>query len=274
MTETPESTVLVSVADHIADVRLNRPDKHNAIGGGMLHEIVATAAALRELDDVRVVVLRGEGPSFCAGLDTANLAAMGSGDLDRDSDGMDDNYTNLSADGANRAQQVGWSWQELDVPVIAAVHGAAFGGGLNLALGADLRVMAPDAKLGFVEITWGLMPDMSATQSLRRLVGLERAKQLVLTGRRFSGADAVAWGLATELADDPTERAFEIAREIAGLNPAAVRAAKAVLNATADADTAAGFLLEASRSRELIATPDQIEAVVARLEGRTPRFEG
>jgi enoyl-CoA hydratase/carnithine racemase len=218
-------------------------------------------------------VLAGEGKSFCAGLDTANFATMMSGDLSADSENVKQTYADLSPAGANRAQQTGWLWQELAVPVIAAVQGSALGGGLNLALAADITVMAADAKLGFVEIGWGLMPDMSASQSLRRLVGADRAKLLVLTGQIFSGAEAHAWGLATELADDPVGRATEIAQAIAANNPDAVRAALRVLNHSVDSDTTAGFAEETRVSSALIGGANQIEAVRARLSNEPANFE-
>jgi len=152
------------------------------------------------------------------------------------------------------------------------VHGHALGGGLNLALGADIRVLAPDASLGFVEITWGLIPDMSASQSLRRLVGADRAKLLVMTGRRFSGTEALAWGLATEVADNPVARALEIAAEMVVHNPDALRAAKAVIDGAVDLDTAGGLALETARSAALLGSPNQVEAVAARLEARSAFF--
>jgi enoyl-CoA hydratase/carnithine racemase len=157
--------------------------------------------------------------------------------------------------------------------VIVAVEGAALGGGLNLALGADIRVVHPDAVLGFVEITWGLMPDMSASQSLRRLIGLDRAKQLMLTGERLDGRQAVAWGLATEAVDRPVERALELAAAVTANNPEATRAVKAVLNGVGDLDVASGLILETERSGALLGAPNQVEAVSARLESRPPRFD-
>ena len=197
---------------------------------------------------------------------------MAGGDLSADRADVRAAYADRSPAGANRAQQVAWSWQELPQPVVAAVHGAALGGGLNLALGADLRVVHPDAVLGFVEVTWGLIPDMSASQSLRRLVGLDRAKHLVLTGERVTGRDAPGWGLATEVATAPVERALELAQVMAAHNPDALRAAKAVLNGVGDLGVADGLALETERSAALLGGPNQVEAVTARLEGRPPHF--
>jgi enoyl-CoA hydratase/carnithine racemase len=265
-------TVIVDVSNHIAHVRLNRPEKRNALDGSLMDSLVGAAGHLAGTSDVWAIVLSGEGPSFCAGLDTANFAAMAGGELSADTASVQAAYADRSPAGANRAQQVAWSWQEVPQPVIAAVHGAALGGGLNLALGADLRVVHPDASLGFVEITWGLIPDMSASQSLRRLVGLDRAKQLMLTGERLDGRQAAAWGLATEVSDTPVERALELAAVMTAHNPEATRAAKAVLNGIGDLDVADGLVLETERSGALLGAPNQVEAVTARLESRPPDF--
>ena len=273
MSDRPEhDTLIVEVSDHVAHVRLNRPAKRNALDGALMDALVATAGDLAARPDVWVIVLSGEGPSFCAGIDMANFAAMAGGELSADSDSVQAAYADRSPAGANRAQQVAWSWQEVPQPVIAAVHGAALGGGLNLALGADLRIVHPDATLGFVEITWGLIPDMSATQALRRLVGLDRAKQLVLTGERFDGRQAAVWVLATEVADTPVERAHELAAARAAHTPEATRAAKAVLNGIGDLDVRDGLAFETTRSAALLGAPNQVEAVTARLEGRPPGF--
>jgi enoyl-CoA hydratase/carnithine racemase len=274
MPQSSAATVLVDVHEHIAHVRLNRPEKRNALDGALMDGLVGVAGDLADDPDVWTIVLSGEGPSFCAGLDMANFAAMAEGDLSRDSASVQAAFADRSPAGANRAQQVAWSWQEVPQPVIAAVEGAALGGGLNLALGADIRIVHPDAVLGFVEITWGLMPDMSASQSLRRLVGLDRAKQLMLTGERLDGRQAVAWGLATEAVDRPVERARELAAAVTANNPEATRAVKAVLNGVGDLDVASGLVLETERSGALLGAPNQVEAVSARLESRAPRFAG
>jgi enoyl-CoA hydratase/carnithine racemase len=163
-------------------------------------------------------------------------------------------------------------WAELPVPVVAAVHGVAFGGGLQIALAADFRIVAPDARLSVMEIKWGLVPDMSGTQTLRRLVRLDVAKELTYTGRIFSGAEAAELGLATRLADAPQEAALELAREIASREPCAVRAAKKLLDASGVVDVEAGLRLEEELQRSLLGRPNQIEAVRANAEKRAPRF--
>lgn len=155
---------------------------------------------------------------------------------------------------------------------VVVLAGAAMGGGLNLAMGADMRVVSPNAKLGFVEISFGLLPDKSATQSLRHLVGLERAKELILTGRKFTGVQAYEYGLVTTFSDNPKEEALEMARTIAGRNPEAVRAGKKLLNDAVFCSTYDGLVAESNCSRELLGTPNQIEAVVSTFERRDAQF--
>ena len=262
----------IHIEDHIAHLQLNRPDAHNAIDGAIMNGLIAFAQQMMKPGEVRVVVISGAGKSFCAGLDMSNFGEMSSGDLSNDRDDVAQAMADLSPAGANRAQQIGWLWQEVPIPVIAAVQGAALGGGLNLALGADMRIMHPQAKLGFVEITWGLLPDMSASQSLRRLLPLDRAKELVMTGRRFSGEQAMDYGLATELSDDPLLKAMEIAHQIAGNNPDAVMAAKRILNNSALVDVATGLADEAASTQALLGSANQLEAISARFENRPAKF--
>ena len=254
----------------IADVRLNRPDKMNAVDEGIMTGLKVVAKAIADDPRVRVVVLSGEGGAFCSGLDFSSFSAMLSGELSADS--VADAYEELSPAGANSAQQLGWMWQELSVPVIAAVHGAAMGGGLNIALGADIRIVHPDTKLGFVEINFGLLPDMSASQSLRRLAALDRIKELIFTGRRFSGRDAMDYGLATELSDTPLETALQMAAQIARRNPDAVRKAKHMLNQSALVTVREGLVAESDCSRTLMGKANQLEAVMASFEKREPSF--
>lgn len=262
----------IEIENHIAHVQLNRPDSHNAIDGPIMNGLLDFARQMMQPGEVRVIVLSGNGKSFCAGLDMSSFAEMSSGDLSGDSTNVTEAMQDISRGGANRAQQVGWLWQEVPVPVIAAVQGAALGGGLNLALGADIRIVHPAAKLGFVEISWGLLPDMSASQSLRRLVGLDRMKELILTGRRFNGEQAQQYGLATELSETPVEEAMLMAATIAARNPDAVRAAKRILNNSALVDVAAGLAEETAATRQLLGSPNQLEAITAQFEGRAPDF--
>lgn len=265
--------VLVNIAEGVAHVRLNRPEKKNALDAEMFEEILGTARRLREDRSVRAVVLSGEGGSFSAGLDVASLGQMVTGDLNPDSDSIQQATSDLSPEGANRAQQLAWSWVELPVPVIAAVEGIAFGGGLHIALGADIRFVAPDARLAFVEISWGLVPDLSGTQALRRLVPLDVAKKLIFSGEEIDGRRAVEIGLGTELSDRPIEDALEFARGIAQRSPDAVRAAKKVLNESALVPLSQGLSNEMAASAGLMGRPNQIEAVMSKLEKRAGLFE-
>jgi enoyl-CoA hydratase/carnithine racemase len=272
MTERVTERVKLDLNEGVAHVRLNRPEKKNALDGAMFEGILSAARRLRSDHSVRVVVLSGEGDSFSSGLDVSSLGQMASGDLNPESESIQEARRDLSDDGANRAQQLAWAWQELPVPVIAAIHGAAYGGGLHIALGADIRFISPDARLAFVEVTWGLVPDLSGTQSLRRLVPLDVAKKLIFTGEVIDGARAVALGLGTELSDRPLEDAMELARTIAQRSPDAIRAAKRLLNRSGLVPLAEGLANEMSASAGIMGGANQIEAVMAKLQKRPPQF--
>lgn len=259
-----DTRVTMKVDGGVADVRLNRPEKLNALDPAMFEALARVGDRVRDDRAVRAVVLHGEGRGFCAGLDFKSFLSEGkSPEL-------------LSRDGgspANRAQRAAWVWQEVPVPVIAAIHGVAFGGGLQIALGADLRYAAFDAELSIMEVKWGLVPDMSGTQALRRLVRLDVAKELTFTGRIVSGREAAGLGLVTNACDDPHARAFEFARTIAEKSPDAIRAAKKLLNASGVVGIDEGLALEAELQRGLLGSPNQLEAVLANFEKRAPRFK-
>ncbi len=267
-----EDSIRVTRDRGVTHVLLNRPSKKNALNGAMFSGLIDAAHAIAADEEVRAVVISGAGGCFCSGLDFSSFAEMAAGELTADSSEVAEAAEKRSRDGANGAQQIAWLWQELPVPVIAAVEGAAYGGGFHIALGADLRIVAPDARIAFVEITWGLVPDLSGTQALRRLVPLDVAKRLIFTGEPISGSKAYELHLATELADKPTDVAFELARRIADLSPDAVRAAKKLLNASALVPLDEGLANEFRASGALMGSANQIEAVTARLEGRSPRF--
>jgi enoyl-CoA hydratase/carnithine racemase len=268
--------VTCAIADGVADVRLNRPDKLNALDAGMFQALVETGEALKADSSVRAVVLSGEGRAFCAGLDFGSFQAMAGeegkkGDANRGDRAVAD-LTQRDGRITNRGQQAVYVWTEMPAPVIAAVHGHALGGGIQLALGADIRIVSPDAKLSVLEIRWGLVPDMTGTQMLPRLVGLDVAKELVLTGRMVSGTEAVQLGLATRLSDQPREDAFVLAAEIASKSPDAVKGAKALVNLAGLVSLEDGFRAEERTIKGLIGTPNQVEAIRAYFEGRSPRF--
>jgi len=257
--------VLVSTIDHVAHVRMNRADKRNGLDLAQVDAIVAAAAAVASDRSVRAVVLSGEGPSFCAGLDWASFMSGGMGSasrlLERD-----------ASSPANLAQKVCWAWTELRVPVIAAIRGAAFGGGLQLALGCDLRYVAVDARLSVMEIRYGLIPDMTASRTLLRLVRDDIARELVYTGRVVEAEEAVRIGLATRLCDDPIADALATAQQIASMSPAAIRASKRLCIDTVDLDAAAALARETELQLEIIGKPEQLEAVQAAMMKRPAAY--
>jgi enoyl-CoA hydratase/carnithine racemase len=262
--------VRLEIQDGVADVRLARGDKLNALDAAMFSDLIDAGERLKAEPGVRAVVLSGEGRGFCAGLDMGSFQAMAAGQADAALGPLvtDDR----TPGGANQPQHAVMVWREVPVPVIAAVHGVALGGGLQLALGCDLRFVAPDARLSILEIKWGLVPDMGGTALLKRLVRDDVARELVWTGRQVVGEEAVALGLATRVCADPHAEALAFARDIAGKSPNAIRAAKRLLNLSADADPLR-ILMEESREQEaLLGSANQREVVLANLEKREPRF--
>jgi len=254
--------VTIEVAGGIADVVLNRPDKLNALDRDMFSALSEASTALAKRDDVRVVVLSGSGRAFCAGLDLASMAGDPSFEL------LDERPYGI----ANVFQNAAWGWRSLPVPVIAAIHGVAFGGGLQIALGADIRIVTPAAKLAVMEARWGLVPDMAGIALLRGLVRDDVARELTYTARQFSGAEAAQLGLATHLADDPHAVATALAAEIAARSPLAVRSAKRLFGLSQDAGADALLLAESREQELLLAGPDLPETIAAHAEKRAPRF--
>jgi enoyl-CoA hydratase/carnithine racemase len=266
------SQVDTVIEDGVAHVVMNRPEKKNALDEGLFNGLIESARELASDTSVRAVVLSGAGGCFSAGLDVGSIGQIADGSLNAESDSISEAAADLSPQGANRAQQIAWLWHELPVPVIAAVEGVAFGGGLHIALGADIRIIAPDARIAFVEIQWGLVPDLSATQALRHLVPLDVAKRIILTGQELTGSEAVALNLGTELSETPIESALGLAREIAGRSPEAVRAAKKLLNDSRLVTVAEGLANEFQASAGLMGTPNKIEAVMSKLQKRPADF--
>lgn len=264
--------VTISVADGIADVRLNRPDKMNAVDSAMFDALIDAGREVARDRSVRAVVLSGEGRSFCAGLDVSSFGAMAGDGSGSGSGSGGSLFQNTNESPANRAQRAAWIWTEVPVPVIAAIHGVAFGAGLQIAGAADIRFIAPDARMSIMESKWGLVPDMSGTQTLRRLLRLDVLKELTYTARIVSGEEAVSLGLATHLSDSPRDAAFELAREIASRSPNAIRAAKKLLDESGRVSVSEGLALEAKLQAGLIGKPNQIEAVKSNLEKRAPQY--
>ena len=200
--------VLISITDGVADVVFNRADKRNALDNAMFSAIAEAGENLKSESGLRAVVLSGDGASFCAGLDFSSFQAMAGGDGATSNAARSDGNPGEMKDGriTHLGQQVCWVWQELAVPVIAAVHGHALGGGLQIALGADIRIVHPDTKMSVREVYWGLVPDMTGTYMLTQLVRPDVAKELTFTARVFSGVEAAELGLATRLSNTPRGR--------------------------------------------------------------------
>jgi enoyl-CoA hydratase/carnithine racemase len=265
-----EDRVLLTVTEGVADVRLNRPAKLNALDATMFERLAEVGARIAADPSVRAVVLSGEGRGFCAGLDFSAFTEMADGSGGA---GITRRLGHRPAGQiANRGQQSAHIWSEVPVPVIAALHGVALGGGLQIALGADIRIVSPDARLSVLEMRWGLVPDMTGTWTLPRLVGLDVAKELTWTGRMVDGEEAVRIGLATRLAPDPLVEAQRLASELAARNPHAVRAAKRLLDGSGAASRQRQYLDESSEMAHLIGSPNQVEAVAAYFEKRRPVF--
>lgn len=257
---TTDQRVVLTVTDGVADVRLNRPAKRNALDRAMFEAIVATLAELgdRSVDgDVRAVVLSGSGGAFSAGIDLS-LLASGSGDLG--------GLATRSHPPANFFQQVAWGWRALPVPVVAAIEGVCFGGGLQIALGADVRIARPDARLAVMEARWALVPDMAGFPLLRGLLRADMMRELVYTGREVPGTEAAALGLVTRNADDPLAEATSLARTISAQSPATTRAAKRLLDLTLDelADPARLLLAESAEQEPLITSPELLARLAQR----------
>lgn len=249
----------------IARVQLDRPDKLNGLTLGMLADLVATAQRLGRDRSLRAVILSGAGDSFCAGLDFARVlkrpAAIAQAFVPR------------PWRGTNTFQEACWAWRRLPVPVVAVVHGHCYGGGVQIALGADFRFTTPDAKWSVLESRWGLIPDMSGIQSLTELVGMDVAKRLTMTGSVISGEEAARLGLATGVAADPLAAAEELVTELLTRSPDSVAAAKRLFERTWHRGPRRTFARErAEQLRLLLRTPNTRRAQRAAFAKETPSF--
>lgn len=254
--------VTVRIEEGVADVRLSRPDKMNALDPAMFDALAATIDDLKARTDVRCVVLSGEGRAFCAGLDMAAMASGGSGiDLDTRTHGI-----------ANLAQYVAWGWRELPMPVIAALHGVVLGGGLQIASGADVRIAHPATRLAIRELHWGIVPDMAGVALWRTLARDDVLRELTYTAREFDAVAAAEYGLVTRVSEDPLGEAMALARDIAGRNPHAIRGAKRLYNLAADSDAEGALRAESDEQLKLLRSPNQMEQVMANMEKRAARF--
>lgn len=252
--------------EHVAIVRLNRPEKHNALDIEMFEALVDAGGQLASDATIRAVVLTGAGKNFCAGIDLSVFQGEGIGAAGGDRMSPRENSP------ANFFQSAAYVWREMPVPVIAAIRGVAFGGGLQIALGADIRYATAEAQLSVMEIKWGIIPDMAISTTLHHLMPVDRAKELAYTGRVISGSEACQSGLVTAIKDDPLAAATDLAREISARSPAAVRAIKTLFDESWHVGSAEYLRLEAELQISLMGTRDQLEAVQANLEKRKPEF--
>ena len=253
-----QDRVSLEFSNGIADVRLDRTDKLNALDRPMFEAIIATGEQLAALHGLRVVVLSGEGRCFSAGIDLTGFDAIReSGPLARRTHGD-----------CNIFQKAAMQWRDLPVPVIAAIHGVCFGGGLQIASGADIRIAAPDARFSVMEMKWGLIPDMAGHPLWRGNVRDDILRELTYTAREFNGVEAREIGMVTMLDDAPHARAMQLAADIAGKSPSAMRAAKALFERAPNMDRSALLLAESEVEDTLIFKPDQLEAVAAGMEKR------
>ena len=253
---------ITMLAGGIADVRLIRSDKMNALDPPMFAEIAEAIAVLEKMVGLRVVILSGEGRAFCAGLDMASMAGGGSGN----------DLSARSYGDANLPQHIAWGWRMLPVPVIAAAHGVALGGGFQLLSGADIRIAHPETRCSIMELKWGLVPDMAGFPLWRALVRDDVLRELTYTNREFTGAEAKDLGFVTHIDFSPHARALELAQVIAGKNPHAIRGAKRLCNLIGDASDAELLIAETAEQMKLMRTPNQVEAVMANMEKRQPVF--
>lgn len=263
----------VTIEDHIAQVKFARPEKMNALDAMMFEAIAMVGKMLEEDSSIRAVVVSGSGGNFCSGLDKSNFEGL----LQQKGVSVDggEKPTPLAERThgiANLVQHVVWMWRELPVPVIAAIDGVALGGGLQISLGADIRVAAPDSRFSILEMKWGIIPDMSSSQIMRHLIRDDVIRELTYTARLFSAEEAKQWGFITHISDDPLKHALTLAENIVDKNPDAIRAAKRVIEQSYHQTPAQGLLAESVEQDKIMGTANQIEAVMAALQKRKPQF--
>ena len=266
------SRVTVTYENHIAHVRLTRADKMNAVDQAMIDGIIAAGQEVAA-SDARVAVLSGEGKAFCAGIDITGLSGM----IGKDpSELLMPRRHGAGADGKNTTnqwQEVAMIWHRLDIPVIAALHGAVYGAGMQLALGADIRIAAPKTKFAVMEMKWGIVPDMGGMVLLPRLVRSDVLRRLTYTAEQIETEQAEKWGLVTEISDDPLATAMELAGVIAGKSPSAIKAAKRLIAFAETNDSATVLEAESREQADLMGKPHQMEVVAAEFGKRPAVFK-
>ena len=258
--------VTTEIKDHIAHVTLTRGDKMNGVDMEMAEALVAAGRALEADARILAVVLSGEGRAFCAGLDVQSFALLAAGDPEARI--MPREYGNT-----NLFQELVMVWRRIPVPVIAALHGVVYGAGFQLALGADIRICHPETQLAVMEMKWGLVPDMGGMVLLPKLTRSDVIRRLTYTAEPVTAAEALGWGLVSELSDTPLEAAQALAAVIAQKSPTAIRAAKQLIElAESGAEEDAVLLAESCAQADLIGKPEQIEVIAANMQKRAPDF--
>jgi enoyl-CoA hydratase/carnithine racemase len=248
----------------VAIVTLNRPDKYNAMSLEMFDQLIVTSEKIAKDRTVRAVVLTGEGKVFCSGMDIANF--------NPDSDLTATSIQKRTHGICNKWQKAIWTWWECPVPVIAAVKGLSYGAGLQLTMAADIKYVHPETRFSILEMKWGLIPDLSGTQLMRGNVREDIFKELTFTNRIFSAEEAVQYGFATHVSGYPMKAAMEIANKIATKNPAAIIKAKTLINSAKYVSAKEGLQAESDLQQEIMMKPDQLEAVYANMQKRSPLF--
>lgn len=264
MTQTFHNRVRVEIRDDVAYATMIRSDKHNALDWDMFCGLVAAARSLRKNRTLRAVILQGEGPSFCSGLDVPSFAKQPVKGLRI--------FLKYGIFTTNLAQEVAWAWRKLAVPVIAVVHGRCYGGGMQLALAADIRFTRPDAELSIMETKWGLVPDMSGTVTIRELLPMDVAKELTMTGRILNGPQAKEYGLVTHVADDPLAAAEKLVAEIKTRSPDAIAGTKALFHRSWNASVRRAFSHESWIQLRMFMSRNQRVAARANFEKKAPQF--
>lgn len=256
----------IVIDSHVADVALNRPEKHNALSLALFEALAGLGKKLSADKSIRAVVLHGNGENFCAGIDTSIFNP-------NSPHKFVDSMKPQPGSPANLFQRAAYVWREIPVPVICAITGVAFGGGFQIAMGADMRYATPDAKFSVMEVKWGLVPDMGISTTARHIIAPDRLKELAFSGRVFNGDEALAMGVVTGVYPDPYAAAMLTASEIAGRSPDAIRGIKQLINAGFDVDEKSALALEARIQTGLMGRRNQLEAVNANLEKRPPEFD-
>lgn len=260
-----KNRVRVDIRDEVAYASLARPEKYNGLDLDMLEGLVEAARFIGKDRSVRAVILSGEGKAFCAGLDFAKVT--------KEPVRVAKAFAKFGLKHTNLFQEAPWAWRKLPVPVIAVTHGRCYGGGIQIALAADFRYSTPDCLFSIMEAKWGLIPDMSGTVSLRELLPMDVAKELILTGREFDGEEARALNLVTGIGEDPMAMAEALAEQIKTRSPDSVAAGKALVEKTWLASEAQAFAIESRFQFKLLRGKNQREAMKANFEKREPDFK-